>query len=298
MGSCRRELPLRTSALLERGRARKEKERKAEEKSIVRVPVNFCSRRMPGLGREALGEDRSPSRFASLPAGLRGKRPMRRSGKKLPTFCVFCKNNNESEAVYTSHVLKDQEGRVVCPALYIYKCPICQNTGHEAHTVKHCPYNPDLLRKQTQLAEIWRSYRESNPLESSSQPNIRQGMETQASLGLKSSTSMSVNMMGAGNTCARDTFSALSGRAEMSQTFPGPPSPPMSEPQSWSPWTLGSQSSLGSLGSSSWSSPSPSGCWTPPSSPPMPSLMSPSSPPSSPATQGENHLMENLIKLL
>ena len=30
-------------------------------------------------------------------------------------------NNNENEAVYTSHVLKDQEGRVVCPALYIYK---------------------------------------------------------------------------------------------------------------------------------------------------------------------------------
>ena len=140
--------------------------------------------------------------------------------------------------------------------------------------------------------------RESNPLESSSQHNIRQGMETQASLGLKSATSMGINMMGAGNLCARDTFSALSGRAEMPQTNPGPPSPPMNEPQSWSPWTLGSQSSLGSLGSSSWSSPSPSGCWTPPSSPPMPSLMSPSSPPSSPATQGENHLMENLIKLL
>ena len=30
-------------------------------------------------------------------------------------------NNNENEGVYTSHVLKDQEGRVVCPALYIYK---------------------------------------------------------------------------------------------------------------------------------------------------------------------------------
>ena len=205
---------------------------------------------------------------------------------------------------------------------------LAQVTTFPLATVSHYIYVIEMFvfnicppyRKQTQLAEIWRSYRwgrplsflpfkintswqifflrESNPLESSSQHNIRQGMETQASLGLKNANSMGINMMEAGNPCARDTFSALSGRAEMLQTIPGPPSPPMSEPQSWSPWTLGSQSSLGSLGSSSWSSPSPSGCWTPPSSPPMPSLMSPSSPPNSPATQGENHLMENLIKLL
>jgi hypothetical protein len=30
-------------------------------------------------------------------------------------FCEFCKNNNEERLVYTSHVLKDMEGRVVCP---------------------------------------------------------------------------------------------------------------------------------------------------------------------------------------
>ena len=40
-------------------------------------------------------------------------------------------NNNESEAVYTSHVLKDTDGKVVCPALYVYVCPICNNTGHK-----------------------------------------------------------------------------------------------------------------------------------------------------------------------
>ena len=30
-------------------------------------------------------------------------------------FCEFCKNNNEEKTVYMSHVLKDLEGRVVCP---------------------------------------------------------------------------------------------------------------------------------------------------------------------------------------
>ena len=30
-------------------------------------------------------------------------------------FCEFCKNNNEEKSVYMSHVLKDLEGRVVCP---------------------------------------------------------------------------------------------------------------------------------------------------------------------------------------
>ena len=29
----------------------------------------------------------------------------------------------------------------------------------QAHTVKHCPYNPEQLKKQTELAEIWKAYR-------------------------------------------------------------------------------------------------------------------------------------------
>ena len=34
--------------------------------------------------------------------------------------------------------------RVICPALFVYVCPICNNTGHQAHTIKHCPYNPEV----------------------------------------------------------------------------------------------------------------------------------------------------------
>ena len=49
----------------------------------------------------------------------------------------FLQNNNESEAVYTSHVLKDTDGKVVCPALYVYVCPICNNTGHKVSRGDH-----------------------------------------------------------------------------------------------------------------------------------------------------------------
>jgi len=54
---------------------------------------------------------------------------------------VFCRNNGEAEAVYTSHQLKDPEGAVTCPILYIYTCPICGANGKSAHTIKYCPYN-------------------------------------------------------------------------------------------------------------------------------------------------------------
>ena len=47
------------------------------------------------------------------------------------TQFYFLQNNNESESVYTSHVLKDTDGKVVSPALYVYVCPICNNTGHK-----------------------------------------------------------------------------------------------------------------------------------------------------------------------
>ena len=34
--------------------------------------------------------------------------------KELPIYCVFCKNNGESEKVYTSHILKS-DGKILCP---------------------------------------------------------------------------------------------------------------------------------------------------------------------------------------
>nr|CAJ28985.1 zinc finger protein [Platynereis dumerilii] len=66
-----------------------------------------------------------------------------RSKHKAPTgkknICVFCKTNGEGEVIYTSHVLKEKNGRVCCPILRAYKCPNCGAHGDTAHTLKYCP---------------------------------------------------------------------------------------------------------------------------------------------------------------
>ncbi|KAL0121993.1 hypothetical protein PUN28_007055 [Cardiocondyla obscurior] len=72
----------------------------------------------------------------------------KKNKKPLPTECVFCKNNGEEETYYRKHLLKDIEGRVRCPVLRAYTCPICGACGDDAHTVKHCPkgpYNPNSI---------------------------------------------------------------------------------------------------------------------------------------------------------
>lgn len=56
--------------------------------------------------------------------------------------CAFCKNNGRSIADYSSHITKDADGRVVCPKLYKYVCPRCNESGDKAHTLKYCPQKP------------------------------------------------------------------------------------------------------------------------------------------------------------
>ncbi|XP_075994289.1 nanos homolog 2-like [Genypterus blacodes] len=60
------------------------------------------------------------------------------SGSKAD-YCRFCKQNGESVAVYGSHKLKSDEGKVLCPVLWNYTCPICEATGDDAHTRRYCP---------------------------------------------------------------------------------------------------------------------------------------------------------------
>jgi hypothetical protein len=55
--------------------------------------------------------------------------------------CALCKKNGESREFYTTHVLKDNRGKIVCPILRKYVCPTCGATGDNAHTLRHCPIN-------------------------------------------------------------------------------------------------------------------------------------------------------------
>ncbi|KAI3351071.1 hypothetical protein L3Q82_005638 [Scortum barcoo] len=70
------------------------------------------------------------------------RKPASRS-KQEPKICVFCRNNGAPEEVYGSHVLKTPDGRVVCPILRAYTCPLCSANGDNAHTIKYCPLSKD-----------------------------------------------------------------------------------------------------------------------------------------------------------
>ncbi|XP_016329478.1 nanos homolog 1-like [Sinocyclocheilus anshuiensis] len=70
------------------------------------------------------------------------RKPVARN-KQEPKICVFCRNNGAPEEVYGSHVLKTPDGRVVCPILRAYTCPLCSANGDNAHTIKYCPLSKD-----------------------------------------------------------------------------------------------------------------------------------------------------------
>lgn len=75
--------------------------------------------------------------------GMERRRKQTQRSKQEPKICVFCRNNGAPEEVFGSHVLKTPDGRVVCPILRAYTCPLCSANGDNAHTIKYCPLSKD-----------------------------------------------------------------------------------------------------------------------------------------------------------
>lgn len=91
--------------------------------------------------------------WSKVHTSTRGKKSSKNSSQSSPTssasdtsssasssdYCRFCKQNGETPRVYRSHKLKSDDGKVFCPILRNYTCPICEATGDTAHTRRYCP---------------------------------------------------------------------------------------------------------------------------------------------------------------
>jgi hypothetical protein len=60
-------------------------------------------------------------------------------------FCIFCKNLNLDEKIYTSHNCRAPNGKIICAKLLDATCPNCQKKGH---TRSHCTKAPQQAKAE------------------------------------------------------------------------------------------------------------------------------------------------------
>ena len=86
-----------------------------------------------------------------VPHRLKERKP------KPKLHCSLCEKNGEPPFIYTSHILKDPRGIVVCPILRKLACPICGYPGGDhSHTERYCPknQNPAVPHRKALVREL------------------------------------------------------------------------------------------------------------------------------------------------
>ncbi|XP_077301697.1 uncharacterized protein LOC143922387 [Arctopsyche grandis] len=53
---------------------------------------------------------------------------------KALMYCGYCYSNGEANVIYNTHDLSSPTGKLTCPILRRYVCPICGATGDDAHS--------------------------------------------------------------------------------------------------------------------------------------------------------------------
>uniref|UniRef100_A0A8C4JWW2 Nanos C2HC-type zinc finger 1 n=1 Tax=Dromaius novaehollandiae TaxID=8790 RepID=A0A8C4JWW2_DRONO len=108
-----------------------------------------------GCSGEHPGREGSPHAWGGLVVAGRLPAHPRAAARLLKPelqVCVFCRNNKEAVALYTTHILKGPDGRVLCPVLRRYTCPLCGASGDNAHTIKYCPLSKMQAARQLKHA--------------------------------------------------------------------------------------------------------------------------------------------------
>ena len=72
------------------------------------------------------------------------------SKKNVKKFCKICFDAKKTEAIYTSHYVRetpDASSKIVCPTLLAQECRFCNKNGH---TIKYCPVIKKKEQKEKQ----------------------------------------------------------------------------------------------------------------------------------------------------
>lgn len=121
------------------------------------VTINSTKERTPQkklFDNFSEARQQTKSHIASKPYIKKSRWANAQKLSKTKNHCVFCENNGEPEYVYLTHKTRDEFGRVLCPHLRNYKCPICGANGDQAHTLKYCPEKPIVSMEDTERHPI------------------------------------------------------------------------------------------------------------------------------------------------